>query len=134
MANQNEMDKITTSMMEHLCDHLCRFPWETERKEDLEDICAECKMGQYVCDILNTYSAACQLQTAAGIVRSELMQKGDWYNALTSSILGYLCESNGSVSYVQMARELADRIAGIEPDPGQGAEQSSEDGNVVDEF
>ncbi len=56
MANQNEMDKIVTPMMEHLCDHLCRFPWETERKEDLEDICAECQMGQYVCDILNTYN------------------------------------------------------------------------------
>lgn len=62
MADQNEMEKIVTPMMEHLCDHLCRFLWETERKENLEDICAGCKMGQYVCDILNTYNAACQLQ------------------------------------------------------------------------
>lgn len=36
--------------------NVCRFPWETERKEDLEGICAECKMGQNVCDILNTYN------------------------------------------------------------------------------
>nr|WP_288829768.1 DUF551 domain-containing protein [uncultured Clostridium sp.] len=56
MADQNEMDKIVTPMMEHLCDHLCRFPWETERKEDLEDICAECKMDQYTNEILNTYN------------------------------------------------------------------------------
>lgn len=56
MADQNEMLKIVTPMAEEICDHLCRFLWETERKEDLEDICAECKMGQYVCDILNTYN------------------------------------------------------------------------------
>ena len=115
MADQNEMDKIVTPMMEHLCDHLCRFPWETERKEDLEDICANCKMGQYVCNILNTYNAACQLQVAAEVVRAELMQKGDWYNALISSIYGYLREVDGSIPYDQMADRLADRIAGIEP-------------------
>ena len=56
MADQSEMEKIITPMMEHLCDHLCRFPWETERKEDLEDICAECQMDQYTNDILNTYN------------------------------------------------------------------------------
>ena len=56
MADQNDMDKIVTPMMEHICDHLCRFPWETERKADLEDICAECKMDQYTSDILNTYN------------------------------------------------------------------------------
>ena len=55
MSDQNDMEKIVAPMMEHLCDPLCRFPWETERKEDLEDICAGCQMGQYVCDILNTY-------------------------------------------------------------------------------
>lgn len=60
MVDQNEMEKIITPMMEHLCDHLCRFPWETERKEDLEDICAGCKMNKYVCDILDTYSRAKQ--------------------------------------------------------------------------
>lgn len=56
MADQNEMEKIVTPMMEHVCDHLCRFPWEIERKEDLEEVCAECQMGQYVCNILNTYN------------------------------------------------------------------------------
>lgn len=56
MADQNKMEKIVAPMMEHLCDHMCRFPWETERKEDLEDICAECQMDKYTNDILNTYN------------------------------------------------------------------------------
>lgn len=55
MAEQNEMLKIVTPMMEHVCDHLCRFPGEIERKVDLEEVCAGCQMGKYVCDILNTY-------------------------------------------------------------------------------
>ena len=55
MAEQNEMLKIVTPMMEHVCDHLCRFPWEIERKEDLEEVCAGCKMDQYTNDIQNTY-------------------------------------------------------------------------------
>lgn len=56
MADQNKMEKIVAPMMEHLCDHMCRFPWEMERKEDLEDICAECQMDKYTNDILNTYN------------------------------------------------------------------------------
>lgn len=64
MSDQNDMEKIVTPMMEYLCDHLCRFPWETERKEDLEDICAGCQVGQYVCDILNTYNRVKERATA----------------------------------------------------------------------
>jgi len=51
-----DMDKITTEMMEHLCDNLCRYPEKAADQEVLEDICAECKMGEYVCDILNQYN------------------------------------------------------------------------------
>lgn len=58
-----------------------------------------------------------KLREAADIVRNEFLQKGDWYNALVASIYGYLCESDGSVPYDQMAIELADRIIGIESDP-----------------
>ncbi len=114
MADQNEMDKIVASMMEHLCDHRCRFPWEIERKEDLEEICAGCQMGQYVCDIVNTYNVANQLQAAADKVRNEFIQKGAWYNALAASINGYLRETDGSIPYGQMAEELSNRIIGIE--------------------
>lgn len=55
MAEQNEMLNIVTPMMEHVCDHLCRFPWEIERKEDLEEVCANCQMDQYTSLILNQY-------------------------------------------------------------------------------
>gem|GEM_PF-4962848 len=58
------------------------------------------------------------LQDAAEIVRKEFLQKGDWYNALVSSIFGYLQETDGSVPYDQMAVELANRIVGIESDSG----------------
>jgi hypothetical protein len=56
------------------------------------------------------------LQIAAEILRTEFMQKSDWYNAFVASIFGYLCESDGSVPYDKMAEELANRIIGIEPD------------------
>ena len=47
------MLKIVTPMMEHICDNLCRFPGEIERKEDLEEVCANCQMDQYTNLILN---------------------------------------------------------------------------------
>jgi DNA-directed RNA polymerase alpha subunit len=59
-----------------------------------------------------------QLQEAAEIIRTEFMQKGDWYNALMASIYGYLQETDGSIPYDQMAVELANRIVGIESDMG----------------
>lgn len=49
------MDGITTEMMEHICDNLCKYP-DHLSGEALEDKCAECKMGRFVCDILNQYN------------------------------------------------------------------------------
>lgn len=49
------MDGITTEMMEHICDNLCKYPDQLNRIE-LDDKCAECKMGRFVCDILNQYN------------------------------------------------------------------------------
>lgn len=49
------MDGITTEMMEHICDDLCKYP-DQLNGEKLEDKCAECKMGRFVCDILNQYN------------------------------------------------------------------------------
>ena len=49
------MDGITTEMMEHICDNLCRHPDQLSAME-LEDECAECKMSRFVCDILNQYN------------------------------------------------------------------------------
>lgn len=53
---RSEMDKLVESMMEHVCDHLCRFPREQINQEQLEEICAECQMGEYVCGIQNAYN------------------------------------------------------------------------------
>lgn len=49
------MDGITTEMMEHICDDLCRHPDQLSAME-LEDECAKCKMSRFVCDILNQYN------------------------------------------------------------------------------
>ena len=52
-----DMDKLTKEMMEHICDNLCKHPIRVGQTQDeLDDICAECKMGKFVCDILNTYN------------------------------------------------------------------------------
>lgn len=70
--------------------------------------------------IINDVSLKCSpelLQIAAEILRTELLQKGDWYNALVASICGYLQETDGSIPYDQMAVELTNRIVGIESDP-----------------
>ena len=55
MVDQNEMEKIVAPMMEHVRDHLCRFPKEISDQEEMDRICGGCEMGQYVCDILNQY-------------------------------------------------------------------------------
>ena len=58
MADQNEMLKIITPMVEHVCDHLCRFPGEISDQEELDKICGGCQMGDHICNILNTYNRA----------------------------------------------------------------------------
>lgn len=52
MAKTEEtwMNGITTEMMEHICDNLCKYP-DRLSGEQLEDKCAECKMGRFVCKI-----------------------------------------------------------------------------------
>lgn len=48
------IDQITTEMAEHICDELCRHQNSKELSEiELEEICCECKLGQYICDVLN---------------------------------------------------------------------------------
>ncbi|WP_097003907.1 hypothetical protein [Lacrimispora amygdalina] len=56
MAEQNEMLEIVTPMVEHVCDHLCRFPGEISDQEELDKICGGCQMGDHICSILNTYN------------------------------------------------------------------------------
>lgn len=49
------MDKITTEMAEHICDHICGNI-DGVPTGHAEDICLECKMGKFICDILNEYN------------------------------------------------------------------------------
>ena len=52
----SDMEKITTEMMEHICDYVCIAPKVIADEEQMERYCGECKMGKYVCDICNTYN------------------------------------------------------------------------------
>lgn len=44
---EDKMDQITTEMMEYICDNLCAYLDYTSG-EKMEEICAECKMGNYL--------------------------------------------------------------------------------------
>lgn len=55
-TKETGMDKLTTGMAEHICDNLCKYPMECQDKESLEEICCDCRMGQFICDILNEYN------------------------------------------------------------------------------
>lgn len=48
------MEKITTEFAEYICDKLCKYPCVCDQ-EELDEHCAECKMGKFICDILNEY-------------------------------------------------------------------------------
>ena len=44
---KDSIDKITTEMMEHVCDNLCKHPGLCNQNQ-LDAICNDCKMGGYV--------------------------------------------------------------------------------------
>ena len=50
---ESKLEQATTAMMEHVCDHLCRFPGQCS-EEELEEICAECRMDGFIGEILNS--------------------------------------------------------------------------------
>lgn len=68
------MDGITTEMMEHICDNLCKYPDQLSG-EELEDKCAECKMGRFVCDILNQYNKVIDFENSQCAKLLEQMQR-----------------------------------------------------------
>ena len=48
------MEEIIDKMAEHFCGSLCRHPYRTDiTQNELDDICFECQMEKFVCDILN---------------------------------------------------------------------------------
>lgn len=72
MREETEMDKLVDEMTTHICDELCRHSRDAESQEELDQICAECKMGGYVCGILNTYNELNDFEKAQCI---SLMEK-----------------------------------------------------------
>lgn len=59
------------------------------------------------------------LQSAAAIVRSELLKQGDWYNALISSLENGLREPLSCVDAIayDIAKVLANMLIGLEDKP-----------------
>ncbi len=49
----NDLDRLSTEMMEYVCDVLCKYPEMESDEESLEEVCAGCKMAEYVCGIMN---------------------------------------------------------------------------------
>lgn len=56
MSEQTKMDEITTEMAEFICDDLCKHREEGLSQDELDEICCECKMGQFICNILNEHN------------------------------------------------------------------------------
>lgn len=78
------MEQITTEMMEHICDNLCKHPSRPDiTQEELDAICDECKMGEYVCSILNTHN---ELVKKAEKVDKLYLEKCKEVNKLTAEL------------------------------------------------
>lgn len=67
-------------------------------------------MAEIKKDVLK--SSPGSLQEAAGIVRSELLHHSAWYDALVSSIAGYLKEVSDGTGLYDIAEGLAKRLIG----------------------
>lgn len=55
-VEENEMYRITTELAEWTCDQICIYPHKIHNEEMLADICCECALGSYICQILNLYN------------------------------------------------------------------------------
>ncbi|MDD3140738.1 MAG: hypothetical protein PHX08_17455 [Lachnospiraceae bacterium] len=52
MKIEEKLNEMSTEMAEHICDNICKHPGNVS-EDELENICCECKLGQYICNILN---------------------------------------------------------------------------------
>lgn len=75
------MEEIIDKMAEHFCGSLCWNPHRTDiTQNELDDICFECQMQKFVCDILNENER----------IRADKRQMPIWY----SRIMGKFMEVN----------------------------------------
>ena len=44
----NDLDRLTTEMMEYICDKLCRYPEMERDEESLAELCDGCGMGGFL--------------------------------------------------------------------------------------
>lgn len=57
-------------MLEHICDNLCYFQKTVSDQKELDYICDECKIGNYVCDILKNVSNMKDIEKAQVILKN----------------------------------------------------------------
>lgn len=43
---------VFTKIMEHTCDNLCKYPTQATEQEELDNICHECEIGKFICEVL----------------------------------------------------------------------------------
>lgn len=49
----NSIREQIDGMVRHVCDGLCKYPIMLSWQDDLDDVCAECELGERVCRLLN---------------------------------------------------------------------------------
>lgn len=74
MSTENKMEPLVDKMVQHICDNLCVFPHTESDQERLEEKCAECEMGDYICSILNLHNESL---CAAGNTRQAIREKSE---------------------------------------------------------
>ena len=54
--DENVMERLTTEFAEYICDKLCKEPLKAKNQEELEEVCCECSLGSFICNICNEYN------------------------------------------------------------------------------
>lgn len=54
------IDELTDDMMAYVCDRLCKYP-EALNETEFDDMCANCHMHAYVCNIINRHTTEKEL-------------------------------------------------------------------------
>ena len=72
VEEDSDMEKLTTALAEYVCDDKCFFREVCGNQEHLDEICDECKLGKFICDICNRYN---KLNTFVGSQVEILLKK-----------------------------------------------------------
>lgn len=73
MSEETKMDKLTTEFAEYICNNICVHTFNDElTQEEVENICIDCKIGEFVCDVSNEYNRIFEFDKSQS---AKLMQK-----------------------------------------------------------